>query len=197
MAAAIADDLALENNENDNGENNDGERDDNAIEMNRRSRSPQRNGNERPRSHSQRIRRSPHRRSGDVVRAISQPARIDYDHLRFEIISGKRLNSKLLHTLDENHLYQHKVTNNSVAQYDCYKLRTLGCTAKLYIENGLCFRKVKSNGHNHDALTAEIAEIKLKNEIKVKCSDAKVLAEHIGANGTGNVRGVFQHCLAK
>lgn len=131
--------------------------------------------------------------------AQSSPARppsINYCNLRYELMSGKRINSKLLHTIDEHQLYVQKVKTKSTRQYDCYKKKDLGCEAKVFVNNSsaVCFRKINhGNEHNHSTLKKEINEIKMKTEIKTKCGDSATLAEHIGASGTGNVRGIFQH----
>lgn len=109
------------------------------------------------------------------------------------------MNSKLLHAMDEQQVYVVKVKGKKDTQYNCYKAKLSGCPAKLYIDKITteCFRKQTYNEpHSHGSMRQEIAEMQLKTKIKKNCGDAATLASHIGSSGSGNVRGIFQHCLA-
>lgn len=142
----------------------------------------------------------PHLAHNDDDSVLQSGSQMSYTNLRYEFMSGKRINSKLLHTMDEHGLYVFRIGNKKLRQYDCYKSSQLGCTAKVFIDNAtsVCFRKeTHPDKHNHGALNDEIHAIKLKTHIKTKCGDAAALAEQIGGKGTGNVRGIFQHCLVK
>lgn len=97
------------------------------------------------------------------------PTPLNYNNLRYEFIPGKRITSKVLHTIDEQQLYAYKVKTKEHVQYNCYKLKETGCEAKVYtkITSGVCFRKSnQTSAHNHATLRKEIDEIKLKTEIK-------------------------------
>lgn len=155
-------------------------------EPERRSRSPLRSSPESP---------AQNRRQ----REPSPPIFNSFRDIKYEFIAGHRLNSKLLHTMDEHQVYMKKVTTKKDIQYNCMKEKS-GCLAKVFIciNTNECIRKQsQAQTHNHGSMRAEIAEMKLKNEIKTKCGNAVTLSQHIGASGSGNVRGIFQHCLAK
>lgn len=122
-----------------------------------------------------------------------------YRQIAYEFIPGQRLNSKLLHATEEHQIYSKKIATKKDVQYNCTKERS-GCPAKLFIDisTNECVRKAKqAQPHNHGSMRVEIAEMMLKNEIRTKCGNAVTLSHHIGASGSGNVRGIFQHCLAK
>lgn len=124
---------------------------------------------------------------------------MNYSNLRYILMPGKRINSKLLNTINEEQLYVFRVSTKKQTQYDCWKKIDLGCKAKVFLDksNDICFRNYKyEDQHNHAPVTSEINELKLKNEIKSKCGSASSLAAAIGATGNGNVRGIFQNVLA-
>lgn len=112
----------------------------------------------------QQQRRSPSRES-----APSTPLPLsNMRKIRYAFISGQRINSKLLHALDENELYMCKVKSKNDTQYDCYYGKR-GCAAKVFIDNNSneCFRKFKHlEPHNHDSMQQEINEMQLKTVIK-------------------------------
>lgn len=91
------------------------------------------------------------------------PTSLNYSNLRYEMIAGKRINSKVLHTIDEQQLYAYKVKTKDNVQYNCYKLKKMGCEAKVFtnVVSGVCFRKSNhTSAHNHATLRKEIADIK-------------------------------------
>lgn len=108
---------------------------------------------------------------------------IDYTDLRYEFVSGKRVNSKMLHTVDERQMYRFRVSRKTFAQYDCYVAK---CPAKVCIHSAtnVCSRKTQDR-HNHGP-NDEIEAIQLKDAIKKRCLSAAVAAK-----GGGNVHDVF------
>lgn len=144
----------------------------------------------------QRRSRSPIRSSGGEMRRIhSEPPPesqrvIDYDNVRYRFVAGKRINSKMLHAIDEQQMYRYRVTHKNIAQYNCY-IDT--CKAKLYVDtvSGVCARKAKHTPHNHGP-NDEIMSIQLVDSIKKRCRSATVAAK---TGGAGNVRDIFHHTV--
>lgn len=104
----------------------------------------------------------------------------------------------MLHTLGEEHLYRGKVETKVGKQWDCYHKLDLGCKAKVFVHEGVCFRKISARAgepHNHASNPAEIAEMKLIAEMKKRCSSAAAVTEMYGAHGCASSRRIFQSTL--
>lgn len=89
-------------------------------EPRRRSRSPLRNNENNS--------RSGHRTRETAPSPIG--AILDMNNIRYEFMPGQRMNSKMLHTLDEHQLYKKKIVTKHDTQYECYKIKN-GCPAKV------------------------------------------------------------------
>lgn len=131
----------------------------NSSPNSRRSRSPLRDINNAPRRDSPR------------ESAPSLPAPQANNNIRYKYIAGQRINSKLLHALDEHQICKRKVQSKHDIQFECYRSLS-GCLAKVFIDiaTNECYSKVKHRlPHNHGSMRQEIAEMTLKNDIKKKC----------------------------
>lgn len=140
--------------------------------------------------------RSPLRHSPESDRAHSDPPRtrraVDYNDVRFEFMSGKLINSKLLHAIDEQQLYRYRITHKTLAQYNCY---VTVCSAKLYLDvtTQHCFRKEKQpQVHNHGP-NDNIELMQLNATIKKRCRSATSAVRSGG--GSGNIRQIFHNTL--
>lgn len=127
-----------------------------------------------PNTHSPSIRsRSPLRgRSSRSPARSLPPVLIDYSNLLHDFVSGKRVGSNLLRTIDENQIYRFKVKHKNVAQYDCYKNKE-GCRAKVYLNltSKVCYRKSECSAHNHGE-NDDIKKMLLVDTIKRRCRSA-------------------------
>lgn len=133
--------------------------------------------------------RSPIRGVPSLRRSQSNPpsVKIDDTNVRYKFAAGKRLNSKMLHTIDEQQMYRLRVTHKNVAQYNCYIDK---CNAKLYLnlETQVCYRKAMYGLHNHGP-NDTIYDIQLNDTIKRRCRSAAA------ASGAGNVRNLFHSTI--
>lgn len=108
---------------------------------------------------------------------------VNYSRLRYKFVAGKRINSEMLHTLDEGQLYRFRVNLKAAAQYDCYLAH---CPAKVQInlDTKVCSRKGDAT-HNHGR-NDQIEVIQLKDTIKKRCRSAAAVSRR-----GGNVRETF------
>lgn len=142
---------------------------------------------------AQRRSRSPLRSENGSQRAHSAPtsslsaAMIDYTNLRYEFVAGKRVDSKMLHTVDERQMYRFRVARKTFSQYDCYVAK---CPAKVSIHSAtnVCSPKTVDR-HNHGP-NEEIEAIQLNDAIKKRCRSAAVAAKC-----GGNVHDVFNNTI--
>lgn len=154
--------------------------------------------------------RSAERRSRSPVSSQAPPSqrsqsepnrrRFDSNNIQFEFVEGKRKGSQMLHTLGEEHLYRGKVNTKVGKQYDCYHSQDLGCKAKVFVHEGVCFRKISARAgesHNHASNPAEIDEMKLITEMKNRCSSAAAVTEMYGTHGCASSRRIFQSTLLR
>lgn len=123
--------------------------------------------------------------------APSTPTAVDYTNVRYEFSSGKLVESKMLHAIDEKQLYRYRITHKKLAQYNCY---VKSCSAKLYLDvvSHNCFRKAtQSQSHNHGP-NDNIATMQLATTIKKRCRSAATAAR---SGGNGNVRRIFHNAI--
>lgn len=114
----------------------------------------------------------------------------------YEIVAGRRKNSKLLYTTAEQYLYKLHNKSKTVVQYDCYEKT---CDAKVYVSvaNNLCFKRATNHTHNHNNAAQLLLEMNVSNKVKQGVSNAAMLAANIGATGSGSVRAIYQNCLQR
>lgn len=128
-------------------------------------------------------------RGENLRRSRSNPPSVEINNtsIRYKFVAGKRLNSKMLHTIDEQQMYRLRVTHKNVAQYNCYIDK---CNAKLYLnlETQECSRKAVYELHNHGPNDI-INDIQLNDSIKRRCRSAAA------AGGSGNVRNLFHSTI--
>lgn len=88
--------------------------------------------------------------------------------LAFEIMSGKRRNSKVLYIIDEKQFYLQKSEAKGRQYYTCYERN---CKSRVILEKGQCRKATDFIEHNHRDQQQLYDELKALNEIKDKCLD--------------------------
>lgn len=137
------------------------------------------------------LRESPlNRNRAQSAPELPHDVHLDYSNLSFEFIPGKRANSKLLHTIDEQQLYRRRVKHGRTTQYDCY-INT--CNAKVFFDDELnsLKRKEKHDRHNHGA-NDMISTLQLSESIKKRCRSAAMAGRN---ENDGNVRDIFHNTI--
>lgn len=111
---------------------------------------------------------------------------VDFSNIRYEIIAGKRLYSKMLHAIDEQQMYRFRI--NHKAQYNCNVNK---CPSKVYVDltTHVCARKTCYEPHNHGP-NDQIDKIQLNDSIKKRCRSAAV-----AARSGGNLREIFHNTV--
>lgn len=99
----------------------------------------------------------------------SNDGKSDSRQIDFEIVPGKRFNSKLLWSKNEMQFYKFNTKLRTGISYLCYH----GCSARVIIRNdGKCYKTDGHNGHNHSTNYVLLyKELVTKNELKKKCID--------------------------
>lgn len=64
----------------------------------------------------------------------------------FEIIEGKRRNSKLLHSINEKQLY---VRNKTLVDSVAFTCQITNCNARVYVIGEMCYFSQPFLGHEH------------------------------------------------
>lgn len=85
--------------------------------------------------------------------------------LRFEIVPGKRMSSKVLYTHDEHQIYLINSKSTIGEGWKCYYADENDCRARLHIRNGKCFIANEVQ-HNHSRPDQEIINMNHLNEVK-------------------------------
>lgn len=112
--------------------------------------------------------------------------------LAFEVMSGKRRNSKVLYVKDEKQFYIRKSEAKGRIYYTCY-VKT--CKSRVTLENGLCRKAPDFVEHDHSDQCELHAELKALNQIKEQCSD---IANTLGApSAVSGIRENFRKVCAR
>lgn len=108
-------------------------------------------------------------------------------NLEFEIISGKRINSKVLYVKEEKQCYIRKSESKGTIYYTCYKK---SCKSRVILKNGQCSKVVNFTQHNHSDQHAFYEELKALSQVKKICLDGTTI---IGApSAVSGIRESFQ-----
>lgn len=112
-----------------------------------------------------------------------------YRYMRYKICPGKRRNSKMLFTLDEEQYYSF---NSKTKNYDAYKC--VDCNSRVHLRSdGICIQKNRYSEHKHAKKGKLEANLNILNEIKAKCADLSTLINE----RKQSVRDVFYSVLSK
>lgn len=97
----------------------------------------------------------------DSMNEIRDSRQIDY-----EIVPGKRFNSKLLWSFNEMQFYKFNTKLKTGISYLCYH----GCSARVIIRNdGKCYKTDGHKSHDHPTNYDLFKQLSAKNEMKKKC----------------------------
>lgn len=87
--------------------------------------------------------------------------------LEYKITAGKRRNSKLLFTLDEEQYYAFNSKNKNCDAYKC-----IDCDNRVHLrQDGMCIQKERYYVHRHQKKGNLHLKLNVLNEIKDKCAD--------------------------
>lgn len=112
-----------------------------------------------------------------------------YRYMRFKICPGKRRNSKLLYTLDEQQYYSFNSKNKNCEAYKCVE-----CNSRVHLRvDGICIQKNKYSEHKHAKKGKLEENLNILNEVKAKCADLSTLINE----RKQSVRDVFYSVLSK
>lgn len=127
-----------------------------------------------------------------IVSNLSEiSATASYRFLRYEILAGERINSKLLYTNDEKQFYRF---NSAVKNGDAYLCAEPNCKKRVHLrKDKLCIQYEKYYIHNHATKEQMYEELKVLNIIKKKCADLTTLLNE----RRQSVRDVFYAVLAE
>lgn len=94
-----------------------------------------------------------------------------YRFLSYEFITGDRINSKLLFTTDEKHIYRFNAEGKCGNTYLCKK-----CNSRVVVrKDKMCIQYEKYFRHNHEKEEQKHKELNVLNIIKQKCADISTL----------------------
>ena len=116
------------------------------------------------------------------------------EHLEYQIVNGKKFNSKLLYTLQEKQLYKIKTKSVKKNYYVCFNKN---CKARIELfADGLCVKpKGNKSEHNHADQEEKFKEINSLNGIRQDClTAARVLGE---VNALSGIRTAFKRGCEK
>lgn len=99
----------------------------------------------------------------------------------YEIISGKRINSKLLYVISEKQLYKFKTLIRNKKYYVCLNEK---CKAKVELVNDVCQKPKKIIEHNHGESENLANELKCVNKIKSECLNSSSVLSDMNALST-------------
>lgn len=112
--------------------------------------------------------------------------------MEFEILSGKRRNSKLLYSFSEKQIYAKKSIYNNKVFFDCYNKK---CKSRVYLLNGECLKAKNFKEHEHSDQKELYEELKALNKIKAKCLESgKSLGE---VNALSGIRESFRSVCSR
>lgn len=109
----------------------------------------------------------------------------------YEIISGKRRNSKLVYVISEQQLYIRKTKYKTKQFYVCY---AKDCKSRVYIQNDQCYKSADGE-HNHADQKELYEEMKVMSNIKTQCMDPEALVGNV--NALGGIREKFQDACSR
>lgn len=93
----------------------------------------------------------------------SNPLQIEY-----EIVPGKRQNSKLLWSSTERQFYKFNTKLSTGNSYLCYH----GCNCRVLLKNdGTCVKTDTRKNHNHPTNEELYEQLSIANEMKTKCKE--------------------------
>lgn len=104
----------------------------------------------------------------------------------YEIIAGKRNNSKLLYIFFEKQLYIKKCTKLEKHFYVCY---VKDCPSRIMLFGSECIKAKNYKAHNHDNQEALYKELKFLNNVKTKCT--RLNEKPTENNCAGSIRNIF------
>lgn len=105
----------------------------------------------------------------------------------FEIIGGKRRNSKLLYIFSQEQLYIKKSESKGKKYYVCY---VQDCKSRVILANDECVHSAGFADHNHGSQKELYEELKVLNGIKKECLDSGNLLG--GVNALSGIRESFE-----
>lgn len=89
--------------------------------------------------------------------------------IEYEIVPGKRQNSKLLWSSTELQFYKFNTKLSTGNSYLCY---INGCNCRVLLKNdGTCFKTDSSKVHNHPTNEELYEQLSIANEMKTKCKE--------------------------
>lgn len=114
-----------------------------------------------------------------------------YKFLRYEIVPGFRIGSKLLYTKDKKQFYRFNRTNKNGDAYLCAEN---GCKKRVHLRiDKLCIQQDKYAVHQHETKEKIYEELTVLNEIKSKCADINTLINE----KKQSVRDIFYSVMSK
>lgn len=94
--------------------------------------------------------------------------KINSTEIKYEIVAGKRSNSKLLWSITEQQFYKFNTKSTTGRSYLCYH----GCTCRVLLRNdGLCFKTDAEKKHSHPTNEELYEQLSIANEMKIKCKE--------------------------
>lgn len=111
-------------------------------------------------------------------------------YYKIELITGQRVDSQLIYTVDEKQIYRKSVRHNNIYSYVCYEET---CDSRIYfdLDSEKCYKKVDCSLHNHGDQFSKYKELNLKNNMKNEC--LKAAANKATCKET--VRGIYNRCV--
>lgn len=113
-----------------------------------------------------------------------------FRYMRYKITTGKRRNSKMIFTTDEEQYYSFNSSNKNCDAYKCVE-----CNSRVHLNKvtNILTQKVRYYVHNHAKKGKLEENLNILNEIKMKCADITLLI-----NGRKqSVRDIFYSVLSK
>lgn len=110
------------------------------------------------------------------------------DEIEFVYTVGKRVDSRLVYTTADGQLFKKYRDSSGVVHYNCYKKKTIGCTAKIFINNGVCKRTKDFENHSHANQREEYETFKSEHQMKRRSqsdpslSVRKIVNDHLGSS---------------
>lgn len=112
---------------------------------------------------------------------------LEGEEITFELMPGKRLNSKILRSIEEQQFYRkNTITKSGFSAYKCYEKE---CWARVLVDEvtGKGVKSQNNSFHSHGTKTALYTELKLQNEIKKQC---------LAGSTDCNVKDIFDKVVA-
>lgn len=102
-----------------------------------------------------------------VLRFVNKMSR----EIKFEYTVGKRVDSRLVYTTDDEQLFVKCRDSMRGTHYNCYKKKASGCDVQIIVQNGVCSLENENNKHNHPNQRDEYNGFRKEQAMKLQCQN--------------------------